>query len=373
MTADPIRCAIVGLGQGLENAYVAMNHPRFDLRVVCDLNREPYRWMIGETRMEDSGHEYATHSRVVDFVKLLREHPRVRQVDYTADFPGLLRRKDVEAVLLVVPGNLHESFTREALAAEKFVLCTKPMADTLASARRMLEMAELHPGRYMCGFPFPFSAWARSALEVISSGEIGAPRLIRFDYHRKPFRPHFRFKPPAGGTVVEEGCHWLDLFYQFAGQPGWRRVTGLSGLNVNGAIQNIEDNGALVIDYENGVRATHAFSYFEPQGHRHRLEISGDRGSIEWRDGDMHVTSDLGHRAIPMALTPTLPKLNHPGYYEMHDAFAAMVREGRRPLSHARAAYENMLTACAAQQAIETGETVHRAAFEAAHVGQMGD
>ena len=65
--------------------------------------------------------------------------------DYTADYHDLLRRDDVEAVLISLPIPLNYPVTRDALMAGKHVICEKPAGVDEAEARQFLTLAEQVP------------------------------------------------------------------------------------------------------------------------------------------------------------------------------------------------------------------------------------
>lgn len=217
-----VRCAVVGLGQGLEDVYVALRHPRFELVAACDRNRAPYDWITGRARLEDAGRDISTSPGHLRLVQESREALAQRSLDYIADYDEVLARGDIDAVILVVPDTLHEDFTVRALHAGKYVLCTKPMAITMDSAFSIADVARQHPGHYMLGFQMSYSAFAQALLGVVADGVIGQPRQIRFDFHREPWRPMHRRKHAAiDGSVFKEGTHWLDLFYRLNGMQPW--------------------------------------------------------------------------------------------------------------------------------------------------------
>src|SRR5947199_6931127 len=59
---------------------------------------------------------------------------------YHEDYHDLLRRDDVEAVLIALPIPLNYTVTREALAAGKDVICEKPAGVNLAEGQAFLAL-----------------------------------------------------------------------------------------------------------------------------------------------------------------------------------------------------------------------------------------
>ena len=56
----------------------------------------------------------------------------------------LLKVDSLEAVIISTPPQFHEEIAVAAMAAGKHVLCEKPLANSVAAARRMVEAARHH-------------------------------------------------------------------------------------------------------------------------------------------------------------------------------------------------------------------------------------
>ncbi len=67
--------------------------------------------------------------------------------DYTDDYEKLLRRDDVEVVLISLPIPLNLPVTRAALEAGKHVICEKPAGANEAEGREYVELVEKYPER----------------------------------------------------------------------------------------------------------------------------------------------------------------------------------------------------------------------------------
>ncbi|HTW97361.1 MAG TPA: Gfo/Idh/MocA family oxidoreductase [Acidimicrobiales bacterium] len=360
MTPPTVRVAVVGLIQGLEDVYITLNHPRFELRAVCDVDTAKYDFITGKARLEDSGHELAASPVHAGLIAQIRQHPDAAAIELEADYEALLSRDDLDAVILVVPDLLHEEFTVQGLEAGKHVLCTKPMALTMDSALRIGEVARAHPGRYMLGFQISYSPFAKAVLEVIDSGAVGTPRHIRFDYDRWPWRPsHSRKHAAVDGAIIKESVHWLDLIYRLNGRLPFRAVAGFGGLDLLTEQLDFEDNGVLIIDYP-GFRALHSFSYFRKGRQIEDFLLVGELGTLRGTFSELVLENDAEERHIVVP-GHSMPYEHHRGYVEMLDELAAVVLDGREAYSGWQTALENMLTSYAAQLAVAEGRTVERA------------
>lgn len=358
-----LRTAVVGLVQGLENVYVTLNHPRYELVALCDVNRRPWEWLTGERNIEDEGPEAAIHPHHIQWAKKSREHPDFAAVEFVEDFMVILERDDIDAVILILPDVLHREYAVAALNAGKFVLSTKPMAVTLAEGFEIADAAREHPNHFLLGYQLTYSPFTTSVLDIIASGEIGTPRIVRFDFHRAPWRPvHQRKYDDVDGAMVKEGGHWLDLFYRLSGELPWQAISGFSGLDKPENHFEFEDNGVVIIEYA-GFRAAHTFSYFRnPATTSEDFLMVGERGSIRGTFAKFTVESEDGVREVTVS-PDVLPDQYHEGYYEMHDAFAAMALDDVDPYTGWQTGLENMLTSYASQIAVAEGRTVRRGDF----------
>lgn len=355
-----INCAVVGLKQGLETAYVLLHHPQLALKLVCDVDPEPFAWMTGRLDPAQSQQDWPHIPVAKRLLGELLKSPGLGQVEFESDYAAVLRRPDIEAVLLFTPDALHEPQTIDALQAGKYVLCTKPMALSVESAQRIAAVARNFPHHYMLGFQFIFTPFARQIVQEIKRGALGTVRQMSFHYHRGPFRPIYRHKAVSGGAIVQECCHWLDLFHLFTGSAKFTKVTGFGGLDLHGDIQDIEDNGAVVIEYGNQIRAALLFTYFRRSAHPEFFTLNGERGQIRGTFDQLLIEDEHGDRTVQIAGNRKLPGLIHEGYYEMHDEFAAMIRTQTEPYCGWEAGLENVLICDAAQQALDRGGVVLR-------------
>lgn len=355
----PITCAVVGARQGLENVYVVLNHPRFRLVSVCDLDEEPYRWVTGKTLFEESADQYAGATHLRPMVRAIRKHPDASSIGYTADVDEVLRDDSIDAVILVVPDALHEVIAPRALEAGKYVLLTKPISNTLGGAATVLKAARRAADRFMLGFQVSYSRFATEVKRLIDEGTVGEVRQITYQFHRPQFfRPFNRLKARSGGALIQEGCHYFDLFYRFTGSR-FTALTGAGGLDLHRETQDIQDNGVILVETASSVRCVFLFSYFRGNRLRDTITITGTEGSIagsidgvEWEHAERNGRLEFeNHR---------LPHLSHEGYYEMHDAFAGMIDSGLPPYADYRTSMENVLTSHGAQRALDTGAWVTR-------------
>lgn len=137
---------------------------------------------------------------------------------YDADYHDLLRRDDVEAVLVAVPIPLLYTVARAALEAGKHVICEKPTGKDLDEGRAFLALADAFPDRkILIAETFFYRDDLRLARELLDGGVIGRVHLMSWrpitrlvptegQYSSTPWRqvPLYR-----GGPHLDAGVHHI--------------------------------------------------------------------------------------------------------------------------------------------------------------------
>lgn len=152
---------------------------------------------------------------------------------YTDDYEELLRRDDVEAVLISLPIPLNEPVGRAALEAGKHVLCEKPPGANAAEGRAFVEMAERHPDRtVLIAENYFYRDLLRLARSLLDEGRIGRVHLVAWrNVSQLVPRPGqfsstpWRHRPDyEGGPHLDGGVHQIAQLRMLCGDAD--RVSG---------------------------------------------------------------------------------------------------------------------------------------------------
>jgi predicted dehydrogenase len=139
-----------------------------------------------------------------------------------SNYRELLDSPDADAVIVLLPHDLHETVCVEALNRGKHVLVDKPIARTLGEADTIIAAAEKSGTTLMVGFNQRFQAVNRQIRRLLEAGAIGDVFAARIDHHQDFDRPRghwWRSKDAVGGgCVIGSGIHRLDLLRWFLGE-----------------------------------------------------------------------------------------------------------------------------------------------------------
>lgn len=100
-------------------------------------------------------------------------------LEVTPDADSLIRRRDIDAVVIATPVSSHAPLARAALREGKDVLVSKPLTATSAEAQELLDLAGANGRILMVDHTFVFSGAVRRVRELIERGDLGT--LLYFD------------------------------------------------------------------------------------------------------------------------------------------------------------------------------------------------
>jgi predicted dehydrogenase len=137
---------------------------------------------------------------------------------YHEDYHDLLRRDDVEAVLIALPIPLNYPAARDALAAGKDVICEKPAGVNLAEGQAFLTLPREFPDRQvLIAENFFYRDDLRLARSLLDAGAIGRLHLMSWrmvsrlvpragTFSSTPWRHDPRYQ---GGPHLDAGVHHI--------------------------------------------------------------------------------------------------------------------------------------------------------------------
>ncbi|GMV99410.1 MAG: dehydrogenase [Candidatus Hydrogenedentota bacterium] len=233
--SDRITIASIGVGgQGKANLRAFLNQPDTQVVALCDV---------------DTGHLAGAKEIVESFYKGRNDVPDYKGCDTYADFREVLARPDVDAVCICTPDHWHAVVSIAAAEAGKDMYCEKPLANTIAEGRAVVNAMKRYGRVFQTGSHERSRSNARYMAELVQNGRIGKLHTIKvnmpIDHFPIPNQPlmevpkeldydmwlgpapwapytekrcHFFFRyilDYSGGEMSDRGAHILDLA-QFA-------------------------------------------------------------------------------------------------------------------------------------------------------------
>ena len=129
-------------------------------------------------------------------------------------YQDLLDDTSIDAVYIPLPNHMHVPWTIKALAANKHVLCEKPIALTATEAKELLKETEKFPHlKVMEAFMYRHHPQWIQALELINGGGIGMVKTVHsfFSYYNDDPENIRNIVDIGGGGLMDIGCYCISL------------------------------------------------------------------------------------------------------------------------------------------------------------------
>ncbi len=187
---------------------------------------------------------------------------------------------DIDAVLICSSTDTHADFIEQAAAAGKHVFCEKPIHLDLERIDRALAAVEEAGVKLQIGFNRRFDPNFRRARDMVASGAIGEPHLVRIT-SRDPAPPPIDYIKVSGGIFLDMTIHDFDMARFLVGEEV-SEIYATGGVMIDPAIGEAGDiDTALVtLKYRNGVLGTIDNSRKAVYGYDQRVEVFGSGGVI---------------------------------------------------------------------------------------------
>lgn len=208
---ETIRLALIGAGgMGTQDTLTALQHKDVELTAVCDL----YQGRIEAARQKWGSNLFTT-----------------------TDYKEILKRKDVDAVIIGTPDHWHQPISIAALQAGKHVYCEKPMLHAVSEGHALLDAWKKSGKVYQVGSQGMSSLGNEKAKELLASGAIGDLNYAEGFWARMSAEGAWQYKIPADGNTTTVDWDRYEIIKKHAFDPlrffRWRNYldygTGMSG------------------------------------------------------------------------------------------------------------------------------------------------
>ena len=215
-----------------------------------------------------------------------------------AEIEALLDRRDIDAVVVATPNRFHPEAVTLAAAAGKHVLCEKPLAIDIQSAKRMVDACAAAGVVLQVGFNQRYWNQVRIAKELIRAGVIGKVHGFRSIYAERwdayPAATRYRYDLAlsGGATIIDLTIHRIDLVRHLLGE--FRGV--MAELAHSVVPDPIDDNVWLLARLEGGARGCLSSDRYSP--------AIGDGTDIYGSEGTIHLATETLNpfHAAPLAV-----------------------------------------------------------------------
>jgi len=158
----------------------------------------------------------------IDTAKVKAENLNIKK--YYGDYKELLKDDSIEVVHICTPNHLHYQMAKDALEADRHVICEKPLAIKIEEALELVELAEKKKKINAVHFNVRYYPLMRQVKMMVQKEDIGrifsihGSYLQDWLYYETDY--NWRLESDLSGksrAVADIGSHWMDLIEYISG------------------------------------------------------------------------------------------------------------------------------------------------------------
>lgn len=317
-----IRIAVIGAGiMGADHArIVSQSLPGTTLQVVCDM----------------------------DTARAKAVAERFDAVDVADDPDAVIRRSDVDAVIVASPDSTHSPLSETAIAEGKKVLCEKPLSQSSSECLQVIQREQASGERHvMLGFMRRYDQSYIDMRDALGSGALGRA-LMMHNFHRNAETPNADFT--GAMAITNSAPHEFDVV---------RHVLACEYTSIS-AYQPARSDTlvapvVMVLETDDGQLVTIEINNNAAYGYDVRAELIGEEGSMTTN----HVAYTQMHTrlAATKRYEADWRGRYHEAYVRQNRAFVEFVQTGVFPVGAADCwdGYRAAVISEAGVRALQTG------------------
>ena len=257
--SETIKTAILGLGKmGIFHSALIKIIPQSELVAVHDIN-----------------------PRLAKYVKNAGI-----DVTFYPSVDELLDKSQLDAVLICTPPSSHLELAQKSVDRNLHVFAEKPLAESLPSAKKMVELVSGKKLVHSTGFTLAHIPLFKKAKSILEEGALG--RIRRFFitvYISQVFSKKkgwfFDKSKSGGGVIIDIASHLLYLVTWYFGLPESVFARTMSFHS------EVEDSGTILMDFKSGLKGSLDANWSVPG---YRLSTINIR--LEAENGTAEITND---------------------------------------------------------------------------------
>lgn len=299
---------------------------------------------------------------MVEFARLFGEPHEIAQF---RDVKALLKKGDVDALVVSTPNSLHAPQTIAALQRGVHVMVEKPMAMNAREAAKMVEASKRSGAILMVAHCWRFDPevlWLRQQVEKGKLGKMLRSKGYGVHVHWGPAGWFTEKRFAGGGAMADMGIHALDTARFLMGDPKPLSVYARIGTYYQDF--DVDDTGVVIVTWDNGATSYIESGWWQPHsdGPEAATQLYGSQGfgqiyptRIERRNPE----SKEIERIDPGFAYPRQPHCPQSMYDEQLAYFVKCIQLNQTPVPGGREGLVNMRVVDAAYQSARQGKVIH--------------
>jgi myo-inositol 2-dehydrogenase/D-chiro-inositol 1-dehydrogenase len=265
----------------------------------------------------------------------------------------------IDAVLIASSTDTHASFIQKAAKAKKHIFCEKPIDINIVEIEKSLKVVKNNDVKFMVGFNRRYDENFRRVYEVVDSGKIGIPHIIKIT-SRDPAPPPIEYIKVSGGIFIDMTIHDWDMA-RFLAQSDVEEIYTKGAVLIAPEIGDAGDIDTViaVLKFKNGALGIIDNSRQAVYGYDQRVEVFGSKGCVKADNQPKNTVQIYTENNIKKDKIPYFFLERYKSSYinELRTFFTAL-KENKNPSPDGRDGLQSILIAKAAQKSYQKNRPV---------------
>jgi len=193
------------------------------------------------------------------------------------EFDVAFNDPELTALIIGTPTDTHEALCIRALEANKHVLCEKPLAMTIQSSIRVINLAKSKNLTLLVAFNRRFDPQMRHVADQVQEGKIGEVHTIKTVARDSP-RPPTSYLKISGGIFHDCAVHDLDVVRYYTGTEPETVYVIAHSFDKDIAEMNDADTVFITLKLPGGILGHIELGRHARYGYDQRVEVFGSLG-----------------------------------------------------------------------------------------------
>lgn len=211
-------------------------------------------------------------------LKVLSKKYEVRHTYSYEGYAECLASREIDAVYIGLPNNMHCHYAEGAALAGIHILCEKPMATDEQECEAMMEAASRANVKLMIAYRLHFEKGNLTAATWVREGRIGEPRIFRSAFCQQVAADNIRLKEDlGGGPLYDIGVYCINAARQlFRAEP--EEVFAYSVKGKDKRFEEVPEMTAALLRFPEDRLATFTCSFGAAE--QSKYEVIGTKGVL---------------------------------------------------------------------------------------------
>jgi len=231
--------------------------------------------VIGIGRIADHflrGVQQSSYAKITGFVSGHRDKAERFAAQYGVptssiynyeDMDRIRDNKEIDAVYVALPNNMHAEYTIRSAKAGKHVLCEKPMSTTVSDAEAMIAACKAANVKLMIAYRLHYEPLNLKAIQLIRDGALGQVQSINgaFGFNCGAGEWRLMKQYGGGGSLFDVGIYVLNACRYLTGEEPVKFTGVTSTITHDGRFNEVDENVSWTLRFPSGILATGSSTY----------------------------------------------------------------------------------------------------------------